>query len=54
MWSNVTDLFTADGVLEIAGQGLWNGSKGIRRELERDGPPGSSGAKSTTICKSTP
>jgi hypothetical protein len=40
MWSDVTDLFADDGVLEIAGQGIWSGPKGIRRELERDGPEG--------------
>ncbi len=40
MWSDVTDLFAADGVLEIAGQGVWNGPKGVAKELERDGPEG--------------
>ncbi len=40
MWSDVVDLFADDGVLEIAGQGIWNGPKNIRRELEHDGPEG--------------
>jgi hypothetical protein len=40
MWSDVVDLFADDGVLEIAGQGIWSGPKGIRRELERDGLEG--------------
>ncbi len=40
MWSDVVDLFADDGELEIAGQGIWSGPKGIRRELERDGPEG--------------
>ena len=40
MWSDVGDLFADDGVLEIAGQGIWSGPKGIRRALERDGPEG--------------
>ena len=34
MWSDVTDLFADDGVLEIAGQGIWVGPKGVRKELE--------------------
>jgi hypothetical protein len=40
MWSDVTDLFAADGVLEIAGTGVWAGPASIRRALERDGPEG--------------
>jgi hypothetical protein len=40
MWDDVTDLFTADGVLEIAGIGVYQGVKGIRRALERSGPAG--------------
>jgi hypothetical protein len=40
MWSDVIDLFADDGVLEIAGQGIWSSPKSIRRELERDGPEG--------------
>lgn len=40
MWDDVTDLFAADGVLEIAGVGVYKGVAGIRRALERDGPVG--------------
>jgi hypothetical protein len=40
MWDDVTDLFTADGVLEIGGVGIYDGTASIRRALERDGPAG--------------
>ncbi len=40
MWDDVTDLFTADAVLEIADVGLYDGPAGIRRALERMGPAG--------------
>ena len=40
MWDDVTDLFTADGVLEIGGVGIYDGPANIRRALERDGPAG--------------
>jgi len=40
MWDDVTDLFTSDGVLEIAGTGVYNGPANIRRALDRDGPAG--------------
>ena len=40
MWDDVTDLFTSDGVLELAGTGVYNGPANIRRALERDGPAG--------------
>lgn len=40
MWSDVIDLFSDDGVLEIAGQGVWRGPKSIRRALEVNGPEG--------------
>lgn len=40
MWSDVTDLFADDGVLEIAGSGIWTGARSIRRALERDGAEG--------------
>jgi hypothetical protein len=40
MWDDVADLFTADGVLEIGGIGIYDGPKNIRRGLERDGPAG--------------
>ncbi|MCP5145952.1 MAG: nuclear transport factor 2 family protein [Gammaproteobacteria bacterium] len=40
MWDDVTDLFMPDGVLEIAGLGIYQGVAGIRRALEREGPAG--------------
>jgi len=40
MWDDATDLFTADGVLEIADVGIYEGPAGIRRALERMGPAG--------------
>jgi hypothetical protein len=40
MWDDVTDLFAPDGVLEIAGVGIYKGVPGVRRALERDGPAG--------------
>src|SRR5690606_35769676 len=40
MWGDVTDLFTADGVLEIGGAGIYDGPANIRRALERHGPAG--------------
>jgi hypothetical protein len=39
MWDDVTDLFTSDGVLELAA-GVYKGVKGIRRALEISGPAG--------------
>ena len=38
MWDDVTDLFADDGVLELGGAGLYQGTKGIRRALEMAGP----------------
>ena len=40
MWDDVVDLFTADGVVEIGGQGIWRGPAGVRRWLESIGPAG--------------
>ena len=40
MWDDVVDLFAPEGVVEIAGQGLWRGPAGIRRWLESIGPAG--------------
>ena len=40
MWDDVTDLFTADGALEIANIGVYDGPGSIRRALERSGPAG--------------
>ena len=40
MWDDVTDLFTADGALEIASLGVYDGPRSIRRALERSGPAG--------------
>src|SRR5690606_27100520 len=39
-WDDVTDLFAANGVLEIASVGLYDGPANIRRALERMGPAG--------------
>ncbi len=39
MWDDVTDLFTGNAVYELGGVGLYEG-KGIRKVLERMGPPG--------------
>jgi len=33
MWTDITDLFTADGTLEIAGEGIFRGEQGIRRSF---------------------
>ena len=40
MWDDVVDLFAKDGVVEIAGQGIWRGPAGIRRWLDSIGPAG--------------
>lgn len=40
MWDDVVDLFAADGVVEIAGQGVWKGQAGVRRWLESIGHAG--------------
>jgi hypothetical protein len=40
MWDDVTDLFTADGVLELGGIGVYEGPASIRRALQRDGKAG--------------
>lgn len=40
MWDDVVDLFAADGVVEVAGQGMWRGPAEIRRWLETSGPAG--------------
>jgi hypothetical protein len=40
MWDDVVDLFAADGVVEIAGQGVWKGKPGVRRWLESIGHAG--------------
>jgi SnoaL-like domain len=40
MWDDVTDLFAADGVYEAGGVGVYKGTAGIRRALERMGPAG--------------
>lgn len=40
MWDDVADLFTADGVYEIGGLGIWDGPAAIRKALEVDGPAG--------------
>jgi hypothetical protein len=40
MWDDVTDLFARDGVIEVAGAGVYRGPKGVRRWLETMGPAG--------------
>ena len=39
-WDDVVDLFTADGVYELGGVGVFVGPKGVRNGLERQGPAG--------------
>lgn len=39
-WDDVTDLFTADGVYEVGGVGVYKGTAGVRKALERMGPAG--------------
>jgi hypothetical protein len=40
MWDDVTDLFTADGVYEAGGIGVYKGTAGVRRAVELMGPAG--------------
>ncbi len=40
MWDDVVDLFAANGVVEIAGVGTFNGPEGIRAAMELMGPQG--------------
>jgi hypothetical protein len=40
MWDDVADLFAANGVLEVANLGIYEGVKSIRRGLDRQGPAG--------------
>jgi hypothetical protein len=40
MWDDVVDLFAKDGVVEIAGQGIWKGQQGVRRWLNGIGAAG--------------
>jgi hypothetical protein len=40
MWDDVVDMFAANGVVEVGGQGVWRGSSSIRRWLEARGPAG--------------
>jgi hypothetical protein len=40
MWDDASDLFTDDGVLEIANLGIYAGARSIRRSYERLGPEG--------------
>ncbi|MEO5923563.1 MAG: nuclear transport factor 2 family protein [Bryobacteraceae bacterium] len=40
MWDDVVDLFAQDGVVEVAGQGVWRGPAGVRRWLQTMGPAG--------------
>jgi len=38
MWDDVVELFTADGVVEVAGVGTFSGPEGVRRAMELMGP----------------
>lgn len=40
MWSDVIDLFAPGAVLELGNGGIYKGTVGIRRALEKDGPEG--------------
>ncbi|HWL62523.1 MAG TPA: nuclear transport factor 2 family protein [Steroidobacteraceae bacterium] len=40
MWDDVVDLFAADGVVEVGGQGIWKGKAGVRRWLDGLGKAG--------------
>lgn len=40
MWSDVTDLFAAEGVYELGGNGIYVGPAGVRKAHERMGPEG--------------
>lgn len=40
MWDDVVELFTADGVVEIAGSGTFSGAEGVREAMELMGPQG--------------
>ena len=40
MWDDVTDLFAADGAVEVSGVGVYRGRAGVRRAMERMGPKG--------------
>jgi hypothetical protein len=40
MWDDVVDLFAADGIVQVGGQGIWKGKAGVRRWLEALGRPG--------------
>jgi len=40
MWDDASDLFTDDGVLELADVGIYTGARSIRRSYERSGPQG--------------
>jgi hypothetical protein len=40
MWDDVTDLFAAEGVYELGGNGLYVGHAGVRKAHERMGPAG--------------
>lgn len=40
MWTDVSELFTDDGVYEFGGNGIYQGASGVRRAHERMGPEG--------------
>jgi hypothetical protein len=53
MWDDVVDLFAADGVVEVGGQGIWRGPASIRRWLEASAPRASRMASSTIAARTT-
>jgi hypothetical protein len=40
MWDDVADLFSADAVVEVPGEGSWRGHQGVRKWLQSLGPAG--------------
>jgi ketosteroid isomerase-like protein len=40
MYDDIVDLFAADGQIDVAGQGVYNGTAGVRKFLARFGEPG--------------
>ena len=40
MWDDVTDLFASDGIYEAGGVGVYKGTAGVRKAMERMGPAG--------------
>jgi hypothetical protein len=40
MWDDAVDLFTSDSIYELGGVGVFEGPRGVRKALERQGPGG--------------